>query len=175
LTLSGERNLAAVLRRARGTPGFLERCLLAKDTYRDQARLARDAVARLPEGSPFRWGQRPDIRALVRLLSAHFKDAQGLPLPLWTEERIVSKTLPLLVEWDIRQGPRFKPDAGEAGTIRGPIQHLVRRSTQTIRDLPGHVYLSSKHPAAACRGVDLPPAVYPECVSPGTHPQAARP
>lgn len=96
---------------ARSTPGFLERCVIAQDTYSDQTRLARASIAHLKEGC-FRW-HRPDISALVQLLTAHFKENNGEPLSLWTEESIVNKLLPLLIDWDIRQGPTPPPEAGE--------------------------------------------------------------
>lgn len=106
--LEGERKLASVLRKTEMTPGgFITQCINAQDTYKEQTLLAHEAVSHLEEGC-FKWSHRPNVMTLIHLLKGPM---QGLPL--WTEERIVEKMLPLLIEWDVRQGPRPMPSAGQ--------------------------------------------------------------
>ena len=95
-----ERLLERVLERARRSKGFLSRWSVARDAYLDQIRLAHEHADQLRQSGMirFEWMHRPNVHALALIF-------KRVALPDFTAINVARKLMPLLIEWDVRQGP----------------------------------------------------------------------
>ncbi|GAX82977.1 hypothetical protein CEUSTIGMA_g10404.t1 [Chlamydomonas eustigma] len=101
--MEGQRLLTRMIDRATQTPGFLQKCEVAQQTYLDQAATATESISHLRRDVFRSWSHRPNVSALCDILGKHLG---------WGPSLVCSKTMPLLLEWDLRQGPNPNPSLG---------------------------------------------------------------
>ncbi|KAL6753192.1 hypothetical protein V8C86DRAFT_3140226 [Haematococcus lacustris] len=114
----GERVAQRVLARAVATPDYVRCCSDALDAYTQQQQQAARA-SRQWSREQLRWQRRPDCAAIALQLSAFAELG-------WTYPVVRSKLRPLLVEWDVSQGPPPSP----AGSTRPGWLHPIGEEGQ---------------------------------------------
>jgi flap endonuclease GEN len=115
---AGERRIERVLERLRSVPGLAGRVREAADVY---ARGAAEAAAYVQRelaqmghrpGQKLTWQRRPRVEAVAAAIAA----LPGPRMLIWDLSTVRVKTLPALLEWDLRQGAgaqglEFRPTA----------------------------------------------------------------
>ncbi|WIA12096.1 hypothetical protein OEZ85_012172 [Tetradesmus obliquus] len=131
---AGERLLNRVVRRAVQTRGFMASCRTAAATYTSELRKAVAAVQReyslpVPGSSRnvFTWRARPDVRAIGDIMTKYIKE--------WDHNQVRLKLLPLLLEWDMRQGPQPSPSSGVQFRPTG-IRKVSSKGAEDMSSVP---------------------------------------
>ncbi|KXZ54462.1 hypothetical protein GPECTOR_4g1013 [Gonium pectorale] len=122
-----QRKFMRVIARAVGTSqSFAAECSEALQAFESEAQRARTAAEALKRRiGAFSWSRRPDVRGVYSLLHPLLGSTSSDPDKLlWTYGEVRDKLRPLLMEWDMRQGP--DPHA----SVRGLLEFRPRRIKQ---------------------------------------------
>ncbi|KAG2492199.1 hypothetical protein HYH03_009446 [Edaphochlamys debaryana] len=122
-----QRKFMRVISRASATgSSFLEDCRTALAAFEDETRRATRAAAQLRASvGAFRWSRRPDVEGVYELMQPLLGNTSADPDKLiWTSQDVRDKLRPVLIEWDLRQGPR------PTGSAAACVEFIPRRIKQ---------------------------------------------
>ncbi|KXZ54461.1 hypothetical protein GPECTOR_4g1012 [Gonium pectorale] len=126
-----ERRFMRVIDKAAGTgPLFAASCGAALATFQEETQRAGLAAEELRRRvGALSWSRRPDVRGVYSLLHPLLGSTSSDPDKLlWTYGEVRDKLRPLLMEWDMRQGPEPQ------GAAQAVIEFVPRRIAQARGD-----------------------------------------